>query len=295
MIVAAACVACLGVYAQAVRRRSIALLEASIQAKTPLALAESEEPGWLARWLALAGFRRPQAPAFFLAALGVAATAGVLAVFAVDWLGIPDDINRTLSGIPGGVGDAFRAIALLAPWIVFVTLANVPWLAVRAARRRRVNQIEQDLSLVLELFATLAEAGLSFDAALARIQKSHPAERALSEEFRIYQQEIQSGVPRLQCLRGLARRTEVIAIAVLVSALIQAEQIGASLSETLRHQSNDLRDRRHAQVLMLAQALSAKLVFPLVLCFLPGIFVSTLGPALQQLIKVADGVMRQAR
>jgi len=75
---------------------------------------------------------------------------------------------------------------------------------------------------------------------------------------------------------------------VFVSALVQAEQIGASIAETLRRQSEDVRDRRRERALLLAQALPVKLFFPLVLCFLPGILLSTLGPALYQLIRVSE-------
>jgi tight adherence protein C len=76
------------------------------------------------------------------------------------------------------------------------------------------------------------------------------------------------------------------------SALIQAEQVGASMAETLQHQATDLRQRRREQALLQAQALPVKLVFPLVICFLPGIFVSTLAPVLYQMIQVAASVVR---
>src|SRR5207245_1301751 len=163
------------------------------------------------------------------------------------------------------------------------------------ARRRRVAQIEQELPLVLDLFATLAEAGLGFDAALAKIQTSQPPGRALAAEFQTFQREMLAGVPRIQCLQGLSRRIDLTSMTVLVSALIQAEQIGASLADTLRHQAEDMRDRRRTKALMLAQALPVKLVVPLVVCFLPGVLVTALGPVLQQLIKVADSVIRTAR
>jgi tight adherence protein C len=156
-------------------------------------------------------------------------------------------------------------------------------------------QIEQDLPLTLELLATLAEAGLSFDAALQRILDSQPATRPLASEFLQFQSELLSGLPRMQALRQLARRIQVISVTIFVSALIQAEQVGASLSDTLRRQADDLRDRRREHALLLSQGLPAKLVFPLVICFLPAIFVSTLGPTLYQLFQVADSVIRGTR
>jgi tight adherence protein C len=64
------------------------------------------------------------------------------------------------------------------------------------------------------------------------------------------------------------------------------------LAETLRHQADDLRHRRREDALLQAQALPVKLVFPLVICFLPGIFISTLAPVIYQMTQVAGGVLR---
>ena len=80
-----------------------------------------------------------------------------------------------------------------------------------------------------------------------------------------------------------------------VASMIQAELAGASLSDTLRRQADDLRDRRKMQALLLSQALPVKLVGLLLICFLPGLFVATLGPTLQQLVKVVGGAVRQHR
>ena len=73
--------------------------------------------------------------------------------------------------------------------------------------------------------------------------------------------------------------------------MVQAEEVGASLADTLRHQASDLRMRRREDALLKAQALPVQLVFPLVICFLPGIFLSTLAPVLYQMIQVAEGVL----
>ena len=284
------------VFSLAVRRRTAALVDASIEAAGPAVVsARDEAEGWLSRWLYLAGFRQPLALSVFLGASAAALAAGVTAAYVLGRLRIVDSLALSVSNIPGGVGDTLRGILELAPWIIAVLLGCVPLLVVRSARRERVSQIEQDLPLALDLFATLAEAGLGFDASLAKIQESQPPGRALTMEFHTFQREMLAGVPRVQCLRGLAWRIETTSMTVLVSALIQAEQIGASLAETLRHQAEDMRDRRRTKAIMLAQALPVKLVVPLVVCFLPGFLVTALGPVLQQLIKVADSVIRTAR
>jgi len=101
-----------------------------------------------------------------------------------------------------------------------------------------------------------------------------------------------AGVPRAQALRQLARRVHLPALTSFASALIQAEQIGASVAETLQLQAADMRQRRREEALLRAQALPVKLVFPLVICFLPGVFLSTLAPVLFQMLQVANSVIR---
>src|SRR5262249_5097171 len=196
---------------------------------------------------------------------------------------------------PGSVGEFLAAVLRSGPWILFVFAGFAPTLRVRAARRGRVRAIERDLPLMLEAFSILGEAGLGFDAALAKIVRSQPSGRPLVVEFVNFQIDMLAGIPRLQSLRQLARRVEVASITSFTSALIQAEQVGASIAETLRHQADDLRERRREDALLQAQALPVKLVFPLVICFLPGIFVSTLAPVIYQMIEVAGGVLPAGR
>jgi tight adherence protein C len=116
--------------------------------------------------------------------------------------------------------------------------------------------------------------------------------RPLTIELRAFQHDLLAGVPRLQALRHLAGRIDVTSLTVFVAAVVQAEQVGASIADTLRLQADDLRGRRREQALLASQALPVKLVLPLVTCFLPGIFLSTLGPVLYQMIQVADSVLR---
>ena len=275
-----------------IRQRTLGRLFRAEDAATSATVIEPPAAdGWLARWLLLAGYRRPGAPSFFVLAC-MASLLGGVAIAQGFRLSVMPEMIRVVADIPGGVGDALVAVLQAGPVIVLAIVTLIPVLVVRAARRDRVRAVEQHLPLVLELLATLAEAGLSFDAALARIVRSERAMGPLTSEFVTFQRDLQAGVSRLQALRQLARRVDVTALTIFVSAIIQTEQVGASVAETLRHQANDLRDRRRERALMLAQALPVKLVFPLVACFLPGIFLSTLGPVIYQMIQVADSVMR---
>ena len=114
----------------------------------------------------------------------------------------------------------------------------------------------------------------------------HPA------EWRQFQREITAGQSRVTALRAVALRCHVIPVSTAVSALVQAEIQGASIARMLSQQAEDVRLRRRDQVLLQAQALPVKLVFPLMICFLPGIFLITLGPAFLEFVRMADQIIR---
>jgi tight adherence protein C len=244
--------------------------------------------GFFARWLALAGYRRPGAVAGFVGATLVAiGVGGTLGYFAWVW-GLLAAADLAIAEIPGGIANLMHPVVYIAPYLATLFVAFIPLAFVRRTRRLRVAQVERDLPITLELLATLAEAGLGFDAALDRILGSNPADRALVEEFRTFQSEVLAGRPRVECLRRIARRLDVTSVTILVSALVQAEQIGSGIAEVLRSQAEDLRQRRRERAMEFSMALPVKLLFPLVICFLPGIILFTLGPAFYDLFRLAD-------
>jgi len=269
------------------RRSVIARLQDDDQ---PVALEPVGQDRWLAQWLSRAGYRGPKVVTMFAAATAACAVIGLI-VGQVYRTTMVTTLVDMVSSVPGGVGEVLAAILTVGHWILFVLITLVPTIIVRAARRARIRAVEQDLPLVLELFATMGEAGLGFDAALSKVIRTQGAERPLTAEFVNFQFDMLAGMPRAQALRQCARRVDVASLTSFTSALVQAEEVGASLAETLRHQANDLRQRRREDALLKAQALPVQLVFPLVICFLPGIFLSTLAPVLYQMIQVAEGVL----
>ena len=276
----------------AVRRRSMQIVDESIDTDVFGTAGEGDEE-WLATWLARAGYRDPSAASMFLGATTGLTTLALAGVLLLEKAGMTAAMVKALSQIPGGFVDVLALVAKGAAGIIVITFACIPALVVRAARRSRVEAIEQDLAPTLELLATLAEAGLGFDSAIARILESESGNRPLAQEFEIYHRDNLGGIPRMESLRKLARRINLTSVSIFVSAMVQAEQVGASLAETLRIQSDDLRDRRKMRALMLAQALPVKLVFPLMFCFLPSLFYSTLGPVLAQFVDLADSVIKR--
>jgi tight adherence protein C len=276
--------------AWSVRRRAIIRTYAAEHA-APAGVERSGRDSALARWLARAGYRQAGAPAIFVSATAAFFVGGLL-VSQLYRLVLLQPLVAAIAGVPGSAGDMLVLVLQAGPWILFVLTALVPTLAVRRERRSRVQAIEQDLPLALELLATMADAGLGFDAALGHIVRVQGGDRPLVAEFLNFQHDMLAGMSRTHALRQLARRVDIASLTGFTSALIQAEQVGASMAETLQHQAVDLRQRRREQALLEAQALPVKLVFPLVVCFLPGVFVSTLAPVIFQMIEVANSVIR---
>ncbi|MDB5341647.1 MAG: type secretion system protein [Schlesneria sp.] len=246
----------------------------------------------LTRWLSLAGYRRPYASRIFLLLTCSLAGFGGLLAYLLTASGLLRTAIVGLRLLPGGVGDIFLPAVYLAPWLVACLVASLPFVVVRATRRKLVERVNEDLPITLELLATLSEVGLGFDAALDRVIGSQDRDRPLAREFRAFQLEVLSGRPRVECLRRMARRIDVTPLTVFVSALVQAEQIGMGLAGVLRQQANDLRDRRRERALEFAMTLPVKLMFPMIICFLPGIFIFAIGPAFYQFFQFAENMSR---
>ncbi|MGB0618671.1 MAG: type II secretion system F family protein [Myxococcota bacterium] len=241
----------------------------------------------LTRWLVRAGHRSPRAEAAFLAASGGAIVVAMLIVWGVRVSGAPDALAQIFGGLPV-VGPGLSGLAYASPWFVGAYVAALPTLLVRRDRERRVEAIEQDLPLVLELLATLAEAGLGFESAVDELLRAQPTGRPLADELRLYQLEVSTGARRADSLRHLARRVDLASVSSFTSALAHGEEIGSSIAGLLRPQASLVRQRRRERALATAEALPEKLVVPLLIGFLPGLLVWTLGPAFFQLFEMID-------
>src|SRR5262249_2290385 len=166
-----------------VRSRALRRLYDEVEDEQAIALRERILPEHsLSRWLLLAGYRSRNASSIF-----VAATAGVFVGGLIAGAIYDAQFARLLvamvTHIPGGVGEVLASILRGGDWIIVAMASLAPTLVVRAARRRRVLAVEQDLPLALELFATMGEAGLGFDAALAKIVRAQEGRRPLAAEF----------------------------------------------------------------------------------------------------------------
>jgi tight adherence protein C len=140
----------------------------------------------------------------------------------------------------------------------------------------RKKEILRTLSDTLDLLTISVEAGLSLNAAIAQVVKNVPG--VLSAEFARMLQEIQLGMPRSDAFRHLAERTDVEDLNAFALAMIQADIFGVSIASVLRTQAAQLRIKRRQAIEAKAQQTPVKIVFPLILCILPALFVVIVGP-----------------
>lgn len=148
------------------------------------------------------------------------------------------------------------------------------WLGSRI--RRRQHEILRALPDALDLLTICVEAGLSFDAAMAKVvEKWH---NELSRSFARVLYEIQLGKLRREALRNMADTMDIRDVSNFVAAIIQADQLGVSIAKVLRIQSDQMRVRRRQRAEELARQAPIKMIIPIVFLIFPALFIILLGP-----------------
>src|SRR2546427_10221991 len=173
------------------------------------------------------------------------------------------------AGVEGGV-----IMGLIG--LVFGYIAPEFWLGRRVRRRQKLILLMIPDSL--DLLTISVRAGLGFDAALGKVVEK--LQGPLTEEFRRALAEVRVGKARREALRDIIPRTEVVPLTNFIGAIIQAEQLGVSISKVLQVQSEQLRIERRQRAEEQAAQAPIKMLFPLVGCIFPSLFIVILGPAI---------------
>ena len=224
-----------------------------------------KEMGTLRLRLVQAGFRRDEALTIFFG-IRVLFAVSLFLLFSSSLIMRPN----TLVAL-GGLG-----LGYLLPGMVLARLA-----------KRRAHRIRLSLADALDLLVVSVEAGLGLDQALTRVGTELAfAYPELADELKLINLELRAGKARAEALRNLADRTGVDDLSSLVTMLIQTDKFGTSVAQSLRVYSETLRTKRRQRAEEAAAKAGVKMVFPLVFCIFPAIWVVTIGPAAIKFVTV---------
>jgi tight adherence protein C len=179
-----------------------------------------------------------------------------------------------------GLGGFYGMIVTGLMWAICFFGPDV-WIQRRTDQRQ--HQIATRLPDVLDLLVISVEAGLGFEQAIDRTVDAVPG--ALADEFRRMLQETRMGATRAEALRAMDDRCQVPELRSFILAMLQADTFGISIGRMLRAQADDMRIRRRQRAQEAAQKAPVKMLFPLIFCIFPSLFVVILGPAVLQITK----------
>ena len=250
-------------------RRSLLAALKRIGAVAP---QSGSEVGKLKQRLVTAGFRGKEAIiVFFGIRLGLAVIAFAIAATPIFWH----------PSLPLAL--AVCAVAYVLPAMVLARLA-----------KRRQHRIRLGLPDTLDLLVVSVEAGLGLDQALQRVGDelafAHPD---LCDELRLVNLEMRAGTARVEALHNLAKRTGIDDVSSLVTMLVQTDKFGTSVAQALRVHYDTMRTKRRQRAEEAAAKTGAKMVFPLVICIFPAIWVVTLGPAVIKFVQILLPMAKQ--
>jgi tight adherence protein C len=224
--------------------------------------------------------------------------------------GAIDNINHKLmvAGNPSNLGarefyGINIAMAFVGFWLAFIFLRSsfslqgilvaaaivllfymFPQIWLRGKIRQRQNTIRKNLPDALDMLSVCASAGLGFDQALQRV--SEYWDTPLSAEFTRMLSEMEMGISRRDAMRNLSDRNDVPEISSFVALILQADQLGMSISETLQAIAEQMRIERRFRAQEMAQKAPTKMLIPLAFLIFPALLAIILGPSIPVLVDV---------
>ncbi len=182
-------------------------------------------------------------------------------------------------------GIVLLVLGLNAGWVLMLIVAALGYLAPGLWLQRRITlrkkEIQNGLPDALDLFIICMESGSGLDQSIAKASEeldiTHPA---LAYELRLITTEMRAGKPRMEAMKNFAKRTGVNDVRSLVAMLVQTDRFGTSVAQALRTHASSARTKRRQLAEERAGKIGVKLVFPLVFCLFPGVYVVVIGPAI---------------
>jgi tight adherence protein C len=163
----------------------------------------------------------------------------------------------------------------------------LPELLLYSRGQERQQAISLELADTLDQMTIAVEAGLGFESAMARAGANGTG--PLAEELVRTLQDIAVGQPRREAYLALADRTGVVDLARFIRAVVQADAYGVSIADVLRTQAQEMRLKRRQRAEEKAMQIPVKVIFPLILCILPTLFIVLLGPAVMDIVAAFSG------
>jgi tight adherence protein C len=218
--------------------------------------------------LTLAGFRKPEHVEVFTA------LKMLLPVFAIIGASF---FSNMFTAIVVGILAGFFAPDLLLGYLV----------------SRRQDSIRRALPDALDLLVICMEAGLGIDQAMVRVgEEIKLTSPPLAEEFQIINREQRAGKPRLDAWRSMAARVDIEFVRQFIAMLVQTERFGTPIAHALGQFADMVRLRRTQAAEEIAAKTGVKLLFPLIFCIFPSIFLVALVPAILGVIKMMSDLSK---
>lgn len=169
----------------------------------------------------------------------------------------------------------------------FLFGALVPFAVLNSKIRQRQKLLRKQLPEFLDILCVSVQAGLSFDGAVGKMIRRMKG--PLIDEFRRAQNDVALGMTHQYALTQLARRCDLEEIYLFTTSVIQAEKLGTSMTQTLKVQADNMRDRHRQYVKAEALKAPVKIIFPMIMFIFPSMFVVLLFPAMLTLLRNLGG------
>lgn len=186
------------------------------------------------------------------------------------------------------LGGGFSVVGVLIALVAAAVGFFLPDLLLYNLGLKRQDDLRRGLADALDMLTVCVEAGQGFDSAIQQVSRAVTG--PVAGEFSRILQEIQIGKPRGEAFTGLSRRTNVPEVKTFVSALVQADRLGLAIGNVLREQAVQMRLVRRQRAEEQAQKVPVKILFPMLLCIFPALFIVVIGPGAIRMVQVFSGM-----